>query len=191
MKISLPNNKTPKGFTLIELLIVIAIIAILSIIGFAAFRNIGANRNDARRTADLKAIGDALEVNKTTSGYQVLANSQFASGSVPVDPTTSTAVGATYRNYCITYSNAVGATLANGAQSTTVLGAAQPGTWANAVSPGSCPAAGSGFSTSAGISSDFTLITTSTPIVNSIAWKICATLDGGGTPVVSCRNHAQ
>ncbi len=56
-------NQT-KGFTLIELLVVIAIIAVLAIMGFASFRGFTTRGNDARREADLKSIGDALEANK-------------------------------------------------------------------------------------------------------------------------------
>src|SRR5436190_4230306 len=79
-----------KGFTLIELLVVIVIISVLAIMGFAAFRGFTGKGNDARRQADLKAISGALEANKGsvagTTGYAALANNQFASGAIPVDP---------------------------------------------------------------------------------------------------------
>jgi len=74
-----------KGFTLIELLIVISIIAVLSVIGFAVYSNLGAqvkSRNIQRR-ADLDAIAKALEVNKATTSYVLLSNSQFSNAAIP------------------------------------------------------------------------------------------------------------
>lgn len=77
----------PKGFTLIELLVVIAIIAILAVIGYAIYSGIGAqakSRNIVRRN-DLEAIAKALEVNKVSTGnYVILADTQFASGKIPL-----------------------------------------------------------------------------------------------------------
>lgn len=76
-----------KGFTLVELLVVITVIAILSAIGLAVFNGVQPRaRNDARR-ADLGSISKALEVNKTNSSYVALADSQFATGKIPLkDP---------------------------------------------------------------------------------------------------------
>lgn len=94
------------GFTLIELLIVIAIIAILSAIGLVIFLSVQPGARDARRRADIDAIGKVLEVNKLTGGYQPLTNSQFANGSVPT-------IGPRNFPYCIN----------------TTVGATQPSPW--------------------------------------------------------------
>lgn len=84
MKKFLPNTlKNPQGFTLIELLTVVAIIAILSVIAITIFSSTQKNARDGARRAEVKAIANALEVNKTGAGYQPLAGSSFASGSVP------------------------------------------------------------------------------------------------------------
>ena len=75
------------GFTLIELLVVISIIAILSVIGLAIFTQVQKNARDATRMADINAIAQALEVNRTAGKYVVLATTQFAGGKIPlVDP---------------------------------------------------------------------------------------------------------
>lgn len=92
MKKFLPQTKTnPSGFTLIELLVVIAIIAILSVIGLAVFSGVQKNARDARRREDILAIAQALEANKTMNSatYNVLAGTQFQSGSIPADTTTA------------------------------------------------------------------------------------------------------
>ncbi len=96
MNIQLPNNKTQKGFTLIELLVVITIIAILSIVAIVIFTGLQRNARNAARQSDIKAIGNALEVNKTASGYIALAGTQFSSGVIPAaDPQNNP--------YCIAY----------------------------------------------------------------------------------------
>ncbi|MBI2022371.1 type II secretion system protein, partial [Candidatus Daviesbacteria bacterium] len=98
MKKLLPKTlNNPSGFTLIELLVVIAIIAVLAITGFAAFRGFTGRGNDARRSSDLKAIGDALEANRGAAAYVVLASEQFASGAIPTDPDAARAA-----RYCVT-----------------------------------------------------------------------------------------
>lgn len=92
MKKFLPQTKSNlSGFTLIELLVVISIIAILSVIGLAVFSGVQKNARDARRREDITAIAQALEANKTMNSptYNVLANSQFQSGSIPQDTTTA------------------------------------------------------------------------------------------------------
>src|SRR5437870_4607911 len=89
MKKLLPNinKRNSSGFTLIELLVVIAIIAVLAIMGFAAFRGFTGKGNDARREADIKAIGDAIEGAKGADyGMITLLGSNFASGAIPSDP---------------------------------------------------------------------------------------------------------
>lgn len=77
------TQNNPQGFTLIELMVVIAIIAILSVVGVTLFSNAQKSARDASRRADLDATAKALEVNKTTAGYQVLADTQFSSGKIP------------------------------------------------------------------------------------------------------------
>ncbi len=81
--------KNYAGFTLIELLVVVAIIAILSVIGMALFTTAQSNARDGRRRSDIDAIAAALEVNKVSPSltYTALAGTQFASGTIPADPT--------------------------------------------------------------------------------------------------------
>lgn len=94
--ISKKNKKN--GFTLIELMVVVAIIAILSVVGMAVFSSVQQGARNARRRADLDAIAKALEVNKGPTGYQLLLDSQFANGSIPV-------VDSQGNQYCIGYDN--------------------------------------------------------------------------------------
>lgn len=80
-------KKSARGFTLIELLVVVAIIAVLSVIGLTLFTGIQNKARNDRRRADIDAIAKALEVNKTPTGYVVLASSQFTNGAIPAsDP---------------------------------------------------------------------------------------------------------
>ena len=78
-----------KGFTLIELLVVIAIIAVLAVIGFAVFNGLTTRGNDAKRQADLKSIADSLEVDRGAVAYIPIDASSFASGAIPIEPSTS------------------------------------------------------------------------------------------------------
>lgn len=80
---------------MIELMVVIAIIGILSLVAFGTYNSVQTRARDGRRRADIDAILKALEVNKGATTYQSLANSQFAQGSVPTDPSTRTP------RYCI------------------------------------------------------------------------------------------
>lgn len=94
MKRLLPKTLNSPGFTLVELLVVIAILAILATIGITVFGNVQKNARDARRKADIDAIAQAMEVNygKTTVGYyDALAGTMLSSGSVPLDPTNTSA----------------------------------------------------------------------------------------------------
>lgn len=119
MKKFLPNTiNNPRGFTLIELMVVVAIIAVLSVIGITIFTNAQRNSRDARRRADIKAISQALETRINTTlnqnctavagSYCPVLAAWFASGAVPVDPSTGAAytavpavAGTTY-NVCAT-----------------------------------------------------------------------------------------
>lgn len=57
----LPRISQKEGFTLIELMVVVAIIGILMASGILAFSGAQRNARDAKRIADLHAIGTALE----------------------------------------------------------------------------------------------------------------------------------
>jgi prepilin-type N-terminal cleavage/methylation domain-containing protein len=57
-----------RGFTLIELLVVITIIAILSTVGVVAFTGVQSSARDSKRKQDLRAISQALELYKQTTG---------------------------------------------------------------------------------------------------------------------------
>ena len=76
-------KKIHSGFTLIELLVVISIIAVLAIMGFAAFRGFTGRGNDGKRTADIRAIANVLETNKTPTGYQLIKASHFVANALP------------------------------------------------------------------------------------------------------------
>lgn len=58
------TSKNPAGFTLIELMIVITIMAILAIIAIAIYSGLQARARNAKRQGEVKALADALEVNK-------------------------------------------------------------------------------------------------------------------------------
>ncbi len=67
-----------RGFTLIEILVVIGIIAILSGIVMAKLGGSSANTRDAKRQADLKMLGVALEVYFNQNGsYPVCSTSPY------------------------------------------------------------------------------------------------------------------
>ena len=92
MKKFLPKTfNNPSGFTLIELLVVISILAVLSVIGFAAFGGLTGRGNDARRSGDIQAFADAMEVKRGTGAayVQVLAT-DFSTGKFPSEPTNRT-----------------------------------------------------------------------------------------------------
>ena len=118
MKKFLPKN----GFTLIELLVVIAIIAVLAVMGFAAFGGLTGKGNDDRRSGDMKAFADAMEVVRakaSASVYTAPAATDFATGSFPKEPTSRT------EKYC--YLDSTTAAVANPA----IAATACPVGWAN------------------------------------------------------------
>ena len=86
MGLNLMNYK--KGFTLIELLVVISIISILSIVAFVIFSGVNKKSDDVRRKSDVIAIAKAYEnkFSPSLGQYQTLADSQFTSGQIPLDP---------------------------------------------------------------------------------------------------------
>jgi prepilin-type N-terminal cleavage/methylation domain-containing protein len=98
------------GFTLIELMVVIAIIGILMAAGLVAFTNAQKNGRDARRRADIQAMGKAFEqYYNDNNGNYINAQSgavstgagwtarvpavYFSTGQLPLDPLNNT----TYR----------------------------------------------------------------------------------------------
>lgn len=90
MKKLLPKtSRNPQGFTLVELMVVIAILAILAIIGSVVFTNISKGARDARRKADIDAIGTAMESfygNTTEGQYSALDTAMFSQKAIPQDP---------------------------------------------------------------------------------------------------------
>lgn len=105
---NLPTSTTlsassSKGFTLIELLVAITIVAVLGAIGIVVFGGVQARSRDAKRSGDLTAIANALEGKRQAGSifYTTLAANDFAGGSVPADPKTTT------QNYCILYDTSV------------------------------------------------------------------------------------
>ncbi|MBI2040268.1 prepilin-type N-terminal cleavage/methylation domain-containing protein, partial [Candidatus Microgenomates bacterium] len=77
MKKFLPIKSS--GFTLIELLVVVAILAVLAVMGFAAFGGLTGRGNDDRRSVDMKAFADAMEVKRANNAvYVAISATDFA-----------------------------------------------------------------------------------------------------------------
>lgn len=173
----LPNQK---GFTLIELAVVIVIIAVLAIIGFAVFSGLIGAGNDARRQTDLNAIAKALEVNKGST-YVVLANKQFASGSIPKDPVG----GSKHGPYCV--SAHTSGTLGNAPTLAQLYIYADPSFTCNpagVISPTVVGAAGQGWN----------LVSTTKPPTGTRIWMVCGAIgdpSGAAGTTVICRTSAQ
>lgn len=181
MKTLLPKNTTRQGFTLIELLVVIAIIAVLAVMGFAAFRGFTGRGNDARRAADIKAIGDALESARAgaqATNYLALATSQFASGAIPIDPIGGAIGNANHQGYCISSANSGN------------LGSA-PGAWTWSAAT-HCPVASPGVGAAGAAFVDVAVGVPSGG--NTAIWMVCGA-QGDNTSMsantVICRNSAQ
>ena len=90
MKIK-PQRHQIFGFTLIELMVSIAIIGLLMTAGMVAFSTAQKNARDARRKADIQALGNAMEQYYLTAGLTYpttsasLTSAYFAQG-LPKDP---------------------------------------------------------------------------------------------------------
>jgi prepilin-type N-terminal cleavage/methylation domain-containing protein len=69
------------GFTFIELLVVITIIAVVFAAGIVSYTTISRNSRDARRSADMEAIRQALEMCRSIAG-EYPAEIYPASGSI-------------------------------------------------------------------------------------------------------------
>lgn len=80
-----------RGFTLIELLVVISIITVLGAIGAVTYSTTQKTSRISKRVQDLKALGDALELYKLSTGkypkYDVLfGGSTVCFGNIPPNP---------------------------------------------------------------------------------------------------------
>ncbi|MBI4067474.1 type II secretion system protein [Candidatus Gottesmanbacteria bacterium] len=69
-------KKFKKGFTLLEILVVIAIIMILVTMGTTSFATAQRKARDAKRKADVRVIGQAMEQYYSVCGnaYPIIAN---------------------------------------------------------------------------------------------------------------------
>lgn len=162
MKKFLPKTtNNPQGFTLVELLVVISIIAVLSVIGMTVYGNVQRNARNVKRTQEIKAIANALEVNKTATGYQTLLASNFAGNVFPGGSATQ-ALDPQLNAYCI-QSNNTGAAITDAV----ITG------WTGVT----CP-------------SGYAIVSTSTPTANHTTWKVC-TLIEGTTNTVTCQGNSQ
>ncbi len=154
------------GFTLIELLVVIAIIGIISVIAIALFSNVQADARDGKRKAELESISNVLEVNKTSTGYQLATAALFGGGVFPGGSTTLSTDPQGYP-YCIN-------------TTASVANSGVDATWINGATP-SCSTAAPAYSKIDG----------TTPAANSAQYKICTRLENRGTPQVFCRTNTQ
>jgi prepilin-type N-terminal cleavage/methylation domain-containing protein len=135
MKRYLPKTlNNPQGFTLVELMVAIAILAILSVAGLIIYTGAQKNARDARRREDVAAISTALETNKDTSSsaYVALADTQFASGTIPADSN---------RPYCAKWDTTLTSTIS--------MTSAEKTSWGT--TPTACPTGWTAVSTSAPI----------------------------------------
>ncbi len=184
---SRPNtaNKTltlnpSKGFTLIELLVTIAIIAIISVVAVALFGNVQSNARDGKRKAELESIANALEVSKTSSGYQPIANTNFGGNLMPGNTTIATATTFKWaidpQNVPYVIDTTAGVSDPSGAALTAWVANASPTTAAGTPPTGSAWAA---------------IASGATPTANSLQYKICTKLENGGTPLAFCRTNTQ
>lgn len=108
---------TKQGFTLIELLVVIAVIGILSTLAIVSLAGVRAKSRDTKRVADLKQIGNALELyfndngsypTIITPGQPLRTASTTYMGKIPNNPTPMTDGGCPnqdYQYYYITATN--------------------------------------------------------------------------------------
>lgn len=173
-KSTLSETSKSKGFTLIELLVTIAIIAIISVVAVALFGNIQMDARDGKRKAELESIANALELAKTSAGYQLIQNTQFGGSLIPGNTSAATATNFRWAidpqtiPYCINTTGAADA-------------ATSP--WAANANPtaagGTCPA-------------NYAAIQhATTPAANSTQYKICTLLENRGTLTSFCRTNTQ
>lgn len=168
------TQTSQKGFTLIELLVTIAIIAIISVVAVALFGNIQADARDAKRISELEAIANALEVNKTSTGYQPISPNKFGGGNYPA-PTAGSATALDPSNYpyCLSFNN-TGAAITNA-------------TTANFATTPVCNAGG----TSGYVVINGTDLSSAIPTAGTTTWKVCTRLESKGVPSVVCRSQNQ
>ena len=157
-----------RGFTLIELLVTIAIISVISVIAVALLGNVQADARDSKRKAELEALSNALEVNKTSGGgtYNPLLANQLAGGVFPGGG--AEALDPQGYPYCIK------ASTTTIPPTNSVIGA---GVWASG--------------TTACGEATYLKISGTVPANTTVSWTLCTRLENKGTPQVFCRTNRQ
>lgn len=163
MNKSLPNTiKNSKGFSLIEILVAVSIIAILSVIAVAMYTTIQQDARDGKRTSELGAIANALEINKPSAGYASLLNTQFGGSTYPGRSlsTDTTAIGPNGDFYCIISNSTTAPTLAQ---------------WPN---PGVCPTTPA-----------YVQVGNGTPTAGATSWSVCTRMENPAAVVCKINNQ--
>ena len=162
------TERSRSGFTLIELLVVISIIAIISVIAIALFSNVQADARDSKRKAELEAIANVLEVNKSAGNYNPILPTNFGGGVYPGDGVSVIALDPQDYPYCI-------------AASTSSTPPATPTDVTEFSTIPLCP----------NTPVTYNKITGLDPPTTTISWKLCTRLENKGTPTVFCRTNVQ
>jgi prepilin-type N-terminal cleavage/methylation domain-containing protein len=82
--------KNQKGFTFVELLVVITIIAVIFAAGVVSYTTISMNSRNARRSSDLEAVRQALEMCRSIDGsYPLVSPGIYGSGGSIACPVSS------------------------------------------------------------------------------------------------------